>query len=458
MFVAVATPLRDCRIRGNNNRTWLSPGAGGSIVSWDVGLGLQCPGEPASVELISCLRCQAGALDIFGVGSLHKRSWRARAWRGRITAAIAATGTVTLLSGFVVMGTAGTAQADDVPEAPNDHQIAICHATGEGTDGKYVVVYPSKKQISEDNGHRTGKESVHPDDIIPPFAAGSISEAEATGWEAFGGQNWDSAGQAIFNNGCVAEDDDDDEEEDEKPDPVTSTSSSSRVDCTTATVVTTTTTTTTEYVEDDGEWVLGTPQSSTSTSSRAATNAELDQANCPRPDRPSPIVTTTSVDDVDCEDNVVTTTTTTTTVDWVFDVASRTWVKGQPQVSTAQTVRDATEAECPAEVLPSEAVDVCPNITGDQAAVPEGYSMKNGKCVEDEVKGVETEKPEPTIRPVVNEPPEVVPTAVDAGFGPAAATAQGSLLGQALVGAGLMMLLLAGTMQMGRRERGAHEA
>lgn len=71
---------------------------------------------------------------------------------------------------------------------------------------------------------------------------------------------------------------------------------------------------------------------------------------------------------------------------------------------------------------------------------------------------METEKPEPTIRPVVNEPPEVVPTAVDAGFGPAAATAQGSLLGQALVGAGLMMLLLAGTMQMGRRERGAHEA
>ena len=105
---------------------------------------------------------------------------------------------------------------------------------------------------------------------------------------------------------------------------------------------------------------------------------------------------------------------------WLFvalraSVASRTWVKGQPQVSTAQTVRDATEAECPAEVLPSEAVDVCPNITGDQAAVPEGYSMKNGKCVEDEVKGVETEKPEPTIRPVVNEPPEVVPTAVDAG-------------------------------------------
>jgi hypothetical protein len=358
------------------------------------------------------------------------------------------------VTGFVVMGTAVTAQADDEPEAPNDHQIAICHATGEGTDGKYVIVYPSKKQISDDNGHRTGQESVHPDDIIPPYAAGSVSEAEATAWEAFAGQNWDSEGQAIFNNGCVNEDDDDDEED--KPDPVTSTSSSSRVDCTTATVVTTTTTTTTEYVEDeDGDWVLGTPQVSTSTSSRPATNAELDQANCPRPNRPDPIVTTTSVDDVDCEDNVVTTTTTTTTVDWVFDVASRTWVKGQPQVSATQTVRDATAAECPVEVLPSESVDVCPNIAGDQEAIPGGYSMVGGKCIKDEVKGEETEKP--TVRPVVDTP-EAVPTAVDAGFGPVASATQDSLLGQGLVGAGLMMLLFAGTMQMGRRERGAHQA
>jgi hypothetical protein len=46
---------------------------------------------------------------------------------------------------------------------------------------------------------------------------------------------------------------------------------------------------------------------------------------------------------------------------------------------------------------------------------------------------------------------------VDAGFGPVAAAPQGSLLGQGLVGGGLVMLLLAGSMQMGRRGRGAHE-
>jgi hypothetical protein len=134
-------------------------------------------------------------------------------------------------------------------------------------------------------------------------------------------------------------------------------------------------------------------------------------------------------------------------VDWVYDDTSRTWVKGEPQVSVVETVRDATEAECPAEVLPSE--DVCPNLVGDQDAVPANYSMANGKCVKDAVKGVASERPRPAA----------VPTVVDAGFGPApvATTAQGSVLGQGLVGGGLLMLLLAGSMQMGRRERGVHE-
>lgn len=79
----------------------------------------------------------------------------------------------------------------------SNHQITICHATG--NPGHYSTPNPTKQQISDDHGHRTGQESVHPGDIIPPFAAGSHGGQD---WDAFPGQNWDAAGQAIYNNGC----------------------------------------------------------------------------------------------------------------------------------------------------------------------------------------------------------------------------------------------------------------
>jgi hypothetical protein len=53
---------------------------------------------------------------------------------------------------------------------------------------------------------------------------------------------------------------------------------------------------------------------------------------------------------------------------------------------------------------------------------------------------------------------EAVPTAVAAGLGaPGPVSSTGGLLGQGLVAAGLFMVLLAGSAQMGRRRRGAHE-
>ncbi len=52
-----------------------------------------------------------------------------------------------------------------------------------------------------------------------------------------------------------------------------------------------------------------------------------------------------------------------------------------------------------------------------------------------------------------------VPTEVDAGLaGPAPSTGGSSPMGQALTGAGLLLLVLAGAMRAGRRERGVHEA
>lgn len=121
-----------------------------------------------------------------------------------------------------------------------------------------------------------------------------------------------------------------------------------------------------------------------------------------------------------------------------------------------QLLVEAAEA-CPAEVLPTEAVDVCPNLPGDQEAVPNGYEMEDGRCVR-------TEQAQP--KPPAERPAEVlgteaaVPTEVDAGLVGPTDTPGGSRspLGQALMAAGLMLLVIAGTMQAGRRERGVHEA
>ncbi|MGH3330029.1 MAG: hypothetical protein ACRDPJ_01880 [Nocardioidaceae bacterium] len=96
-----------------------------------------------------------------------------------------------------MLAASGTASA--IPTAPNDHQIAICHATGSATN-PYVITYPSKKQIYTDNGHATGK-AVHVNDIIPPFAAGSLGNG-SNSWGDFGGYNWDAEGQAIWTNDC----------------------------------------------------------------------------------------------------------------------------------------------------------------------------------------------------------------------------------------------------------------
>lgn len=123
-----------------------------------------------------------------------------------------------------------------------------------------------------------------------------------------------------------------------------------------------------------------------------------------------------------------------TVEDWSFDLV----------------VTPATDCE----VAPTEAADVCTNIKGAQTEVPEGYSLVEGLCVADEVAPTEAVSPAaPAVGPVV------VPTAVDAGLpGPTSVeTGIGSPLGLGLIGAGLMMLLAAGALQTGRRERGTHE-
>ena len=124
-----------------------------------------------------------------------RTSHRSRTFRTGIAAAAA--GIVLAVTGVSVSPAAGGEGRG--LEAPNDHQVAVCHAT-ESADNPYSIVYPNKFQLFSPNGHGWDE-----DDIIPAFEAGSQG---ANAWDAFDGHNWDEAGQAIWDAGCAVTTDD----------------------------------------------------------------------------------------------------------------------------------------------------------------------------------------------------------------------------------------------------------
>ena len=73
----------------------------------------------------------------------------------------------------------------------------ICHATGKPT--KFVVITPSVRGVY--NGH-LGFSHHQARDIIPPFQYDANGNGVIDANETFS-QNWDAAGEAIFNAGCV---------------------------------------------------------------------------------------------------------------------------------------------------------------------------------------------------------------------------------------------------------------
>ncbi len=226
----------------------------------------------------------------------------------------------------------------------------------------------------------------------------------------------------------------------QKPRGSTSVVSESRVDCFAEEVVTTTTTTVVDHVWGGEGWQR-TEKVSTSTEKVAATPGELNNADCPIPEQPSPDVKQAVDKDVDCDDKVVTVTTLVTTTPYVWSAESRTWAAGAAQTETFTDERKPRGNECP-RVLPAEGEEP----DKKPAAKPDDVEP-------DQVQGVDSERPKP--RPAVAQP-EALPTAVDAGLAPVAAGAI-SPLGQGLLASGVLMLLLAGALQSGRRERGAHE-
>jgi hypothetical protein len=153
-----------------------------------------------------------------------------------------------------------------------------------------------------------------------------------------------------------------------------------------------------------------------------------------------------------------------------------------PEVTEEKLVKPAKEAwveeklvspavpagePCPEEpgtpttppVTTPPAVDVCTNLPGDQETVPAGYTEADGVCAEDVVAGDGGEPQPESAQPDEALDAEAVPTAVAAGLGGSVepASSSGGLLGQALVAAGLLMLLLAGSAQAGRRRLGARQ-
>ncbi|HET8527724.1 MAG TPA: hypothetical protein VFL60_02345 [Gaiellaceae bacterium] len=70
------------------------------------------------------------------------------------------------------------------PEQPQEHKVTLCHATGSATN-PYVMITVDYHALK--NGHTAAK-----GDIIPPTTINGVTYTA----------NWDTNGQAIFNNGC----------------------------------------------------------------------------------------------------------------------------------------------------------------------------------------------------------------------------------------------------------------
>lgn len=100
--------------------------------------------------------------------------------------------------GFGVVATAIVAAAPVAVLAETNNgnsnahnKVTICHATSSKTN-PFVKITPDANGVV--SGHMNHQDSR---DIIPPF---SYNDHGTT--KSFAGQNWDTNGQAIFNNNC----------------------------------------------------------------------------------------------------------------------------------------------------------------------------------------------------------------------------------------------------------------
>lgn len=169
----------------------------------------------------------------------------------------------------VFAATCLTAAALMGPAYATDHQIRICHALG---NGGYTAPIPTKQQIFDPDGHGSFVAGVHPDDIIPPFDAGSQGN---NSWDAYPGKNWTTAGIAIWERDCQSSDATTTTTEEQASTTTTTFSSSTTVETSTTTSVARSSTTTipTTTSTDSSTTSSTISETSTSTTPRVATTA-----------------------------------------------------------------------------------------------------------------------------------------------------------------------------------------
>ncbi|MDE2026007.1 MAG: hypothetical protein KGJ07_05920 [Patescibacteria group bacterium] len=78
---------------------------------------------------------------------------------------------------------------DDTPTPTSIPKLTICHATS-STTNPYVSETIDKSSLGDGSGH--GSSGINTGDIIPPMAGTNYPN----------GQNWNTTGKAIWNNGC----------------------------------------------------------------------------------------------------------------------------------------------------------------------------------------------------------------------------------------------------------------
>ena len=425
---------------------------------------------------------------------------------------MAAAGVIAITTGFMMMAVASPAQAVDKFKVP------ICHATG-STSNPYEngVGEIPKWQITDPDGHGTDVAN-HPNDIIPAFIAGSKGNQT---WTAFAGRNLDKLDW--IENGC--EDPGDPDPVDKKASPVVTPHDVCGTEDDYYTVSGAGFSYSATGEPEDGSVVLNFTAKNGYFLEEADETETVLFTNTPCPTNPIKVMPVAPmIAAADCgvagtltptqqppgvlvHQNPAGTGPGTYTFTYTL-VQGYEWTDGgvAPKRSMV-TVDDALEdqstdedGDCyvPPPTSPPPVVDVCPNIDGNQAEVPDGYTKnpagncvppkgpkdvcpnidevqteipdgmtKNGAgdCVEPEIAGTETASPSPTKKP--DKKPSIkatdaVPTAVDAGLpgGPTFTSLSSSptdLLAKSLVGGGLALLMAAGLMMIGRQTRGVHQ-
>lgn len=166
--------------------------------------------------------------------------------------------------------------------------------------------------------------------------------------------------------------------------------------------------------------------------------------DCATPSKPDAGVDVVVGVDVDCDTDTVTTTRTTTTTEYVWDEAAAQWRPGPAVEESQSRTRPARTGECVQDEVKGIAAE-------DDDRRPSGAPHADSGEPKAERLGL-------SGKPAAAGPS--VPTAVDAGLGDhtTASVSVTGLLGPALLASGALMLLLARSMQTGRRGRDAPTA